>query len=420
MALRMVFCPECGQQIQVDDSKAFCFCPQCGRKIPVSMELPQQSIAPQPGTVSQPEALGQALAFSPEIDRKLEEAAFYYQLSQEKEEAFHQEEPKYYLKAQDLLVDLSEQYPEDYRIWWELCKPVDFWQSSQGTDAWNQYSINEYYFGKALDYAGLPEKRKLITEHDRYVERKKAAWEAEQQRQREAEARCLEQERILAEKKAEEQRILEEQRAKEQRILEEQRAKEQRILEERQAKERRIQEQKRIEEERIRKQEAERKEKERKKQEEERLRKDQEAQRIGAAANAVLWKALYEKNYVQIDNMFFVMDGENGQSITVVLKKVSNVMYLLAFRSDPHKGNAVYKEQTLSIQFNEQGQGVRFDNTLVRVKGIAPPNDVFGIYHDGRGSLWASGMKLQSDLEYVSGLVKRAKKPLLSFSKIFV
>ena len=61
-----------------------------------------------------------------------------------------------------------------------------------------------------------------------------------------------------------------------------------------------------------------------------------------------------------------------------------------------------------------------FDNTLVRVKGIAPPNDVFGIYHDGRGSLWASGMKLQSDLEYVSGLVKRAKKPLLSFSKIFV
>lgn len=153
------------------------------------------------------------------------------------------------------------------------------------------------------------------------MERKKAAWEAEQQRQREAEARRLEQERILAEKKAEEQRIQEEQRAKEQRILEEQRAKEQRILEERQAKERRIQEQKRIEEERIRKQEAERKEKERKKQEEERLRKDQEAQRIGAAANAVLWKALYEKNYVQIDNMFFVMDGENGQSITVVLKK---------------------------------------------------------------------------------------------------
>ena len=90
MALRMVFCPECGQQIQVDDSKAFCFCPQCGRKIPVSTELPQQSIAPQPGTVSQPEALGQALAFSPEIDRKLEEAAFYYKLSQEKEEAFHQ------------------------------------------------------------------------------------------------------------------------------------------------------------------------------------------------------------------------------------------------------------------------------------------------------------------------------------------
>ena len=74
-----------GQQIQVDDSKAFCFCPQCGRKIPVSTELPQQSIAPQPGTVSQPEALGQALAFSPEIDRKLEEAAFYYQLSQVKD-----------------------------------------------------------------------------------------------------------------------------------------------------------------------------------------------------------------------------------------------------------------------------------------------------------------------------------------------
>lgn len=151
MAFRKILCPNCGKETKINDEKEINFCLECGAKI-----------APQgqtPDTISQ----------------KLEEVAFYYQVSQEKNEYMDcNTEPVYYLKAQDLLVDLSEQYSDDYRIWWELSKPIDYGCQVFDADACLQYAINEEYFGKALDCAELSTKKELIAKHDEYVSRKDA------------------------------------------------------------------------------------------------------------------------------------------------------------------------------------------------------------------------------------------------------
>jgi hypothetical protein len=194
MALRKIYCPECGQETQVDDEKAFCFCLQCGNKIMISSEkTSRQTHQPTPQQAKTDE--GSAAEQEKEIEKKLEEVAFYYQLSRDKKEyANLSEEPIYYLKAQDILVDLSQVYPEDYRIWWELCKPIDFNNVSSETDINGQNKINEDYFGKALDKAELNEKRKLIDEHDRYVAEKKAAIEKAEQKRSEEEERARQEE----------------------------------------------------------------------------------------------------------------------------------------------------------------------------------------------------------------------------------
>ncbi len=43
MSLRKIFCPNCGNATQVDDTKAFCFCLQCGNKIILRAEAAPKS-----------------------------------------------------------------------------------------------------------------------------------------------------------------------------------------------------------------------------------------------------------------------------------------------------------------------------------------------------------------------------------------
>lgn len=148
---------------------------KCGSKIelqPVNT-VHKTEAAPATETKSQPLPLQeQGDSF---VDEKLKKVEFYYSLSVDKKEDINlQEEPVYFLKAQDLLVDLSQQYPDDYRVWWELCKPLDFHSPLSGADLYGRLTFNEGYFNKALDLATLDKKKELIDAHDQYLSDKRA------------------------------------------------------------------------------------------------------------------------------------------------------------------------------------------------------------------------------------------------------
>ena len=81
--------------------------------------------------------------------------------------------PEYYEKAQEELLLLSKEFPSDYRVWWELCKPLDYEDPTHTNDINGEYGIVDKFFNKALDLAELDTKRKLIEAKDHYSESKK-------------------------------------------------------------------------------------------------------------------------------------------------------------------------------------------------------------------------------------------------------
>lgn len=367
MGFKKIFCPNCGQQTQVDVNRAFCFCLECGNKIILNLKENKivESQITEDVDENSPDNDSDELTKNKELEKKLEEVSFYYNLSNEKKEYKNvREEPMYYLKAQDILVDLTEEYPDDYRIWWELCKPVDFYISLSGTDCNSNYGINEEYFGKALDRAEINEKKVLIEEHDNYIANKK---------------------------------IMQIQREKEQ--LEEEKKKHEKEREEQQ----RVEDAKRMEEE------------DRQRKEEEKIRIRQE----GIAQSEDIWRSLKNKEYLVINDNYFSFELENNQTIIGVFKMVSNMLYLMAFRIDGNKSNVLYREQTMSIKFDDKGHGLKHDNKPVRIKGFSSPHDILWITLDGMGGLAVNGMPLIFNTEYVGNVIKFAKKPLVSFTKIF-
>lgn len=376
MPIKKVFCPSCGHETQINDEKPFSFCTECGNKI----VLHSQSNSVDKTAQDENSA-------NDEIDKKLEEAAFYYKLSYEKKEYENtRENPTYYLKAQDLLVDLSDQYPDDYRIWWELCKPIDYLCSSEGVDVYNQYRINEDYFNKALDRADLPKKRKLIDEHDKYVNNKAAAIEL-------AEKKLAEQEKLRIEKETAEKKAYEE-KCERERIRREQ--------EEENLRKKAEEENKRREFELIEK--------------EKRLAAERESNQ---ASSKSLWEALSNKDYSMLNNKYFEIKQENNQIIIVIFKLISNMLYLNAFRIDGNKGNTIYQEQSFAMQFNSEGYGIKFDKSNIRIKGFMPPDNLLRITKGQSEAIYVNDRILKSDNDYISNIIKNAKKPLLSFTKIF-
>ena len=357
--MKKILCPSCGHETQINDEKPFSFCTECGNKI---------TLQPQPNIANEARQ-DEILYNNNEISKKLEEADFYYKLSFEKKEYENDtDNPTYYLKAQDLLLDLSEQYPDDYRIWWELCKPVDYMCASFETDAHDQYQINEDYFNKALDRAELPKKRELIDKHDKYVNRKaKSA--------------------VLAKKKlAEKEKIRIEKEAAKKREHEE-----------------------KCERERIQRQ-----------REEEKLQKQAEiARKANRAINEPLWHALANKDYSMLDNKFFEFTQENNQTIIAVFRHISNMLYLNSFRIDGNKGNTLYQDQSFAVQFNNEGYGVKFDNTPIKIKGFMPPENILHVTKANEETIYVNNILLKSDKQYIANIMKSAKRPLFSFSKAF-
>ena len=120
MAFRKVFCPNCGQSIQVDDAKEFCFCSVCGNKImfpPKTQDLTQtfNGVTEQEYDHCQQDVVEETQAKSgfdsvkmAAPEDKMREVEFYYKLSVDKVEYANLKcEPRYYIKGQDLLVDLK-------------------------------------------------------------------------------------------------------------------------------------------------------------------------------------------------------------------------------------------------------------------------------------------------------------------------
>lgn len=163
MALKKIKCPCCGSETLADTSKDKAFCSNCGSMIQIEMPRAEENHAEEKRENLQ-------------LEKSLKEVKFYQDLSIEKDEArFQDKDPEYYLKAQDILVDLSEQYPDDFRIWWELCKPLDFYCPGEGTTA---SKINTYHFDKALRLADLETKKELVRYRDEYEDKKKSVEES--------------------------------------------------------------------------------------------------------------------------------------------------------------------------------------------------------------------------------------------------
>ncbi len=391
MALRKAFCPNCGQPTQIDDLKEFCFCLSCGNKIVVPKK--EHFIQAQSGISAheyKQNVSDHVEAIQSDFDadtmnlcapeNKMKEAEFYYRLSIEKAEYTDiNRDPTYYLKGQDLLVDLSRQYPADYRVWWELSKPMDFDVVLKGNKSMNPSTINSSYFNKALDLAPLEQKMELVKQYDKYNAVKGG---------------------VLAEIKAEQEKKDAEERA---RIEEEQRI--QREAEE---------EKRRLEEIRQR-EENERQERERQEAEQRAAEFAQAQQRKCIS----FWQDLKNKQYGEIDGSYFQFKSPEGIPIIATFKMMANVLYLSAFHIDVHKGNAVYLDQSVAIHFGEEGLAIKFDNSPIVVRAWQPMANKIRIITNPQGGFLVNDLQLVKDEAYVAGISKGAKKPLMSFKKVF-
>lgn len=204
MKFEEVFCPECGEKTKIDLQKECNFCQNCGHKISIA------------GKVSDSTGAGADKTEEKErfnIDEKLEEVKFYYETSIKKKEAIHKDlNPMYYLKAQDLLTELSEQQESDYRIWWELSKPLDYGCEKEANDVEGYLSFNEDHFDKALNLADIETKKKLILKREEYDNRKKEIRLVEEKRLAEEKAEQKRLELEKAEEKRKKQKEIEEKR----------------------------------------------------------------------------------------------------------------------------------------------------------------------------------------------------------------
>lgn len=192
------------------------FCPECGTKNELN-EFAEEML----GNASEQEEIV-------DIDKAFEDILFYYEQSRAKKEAVQERDSEhlFYNRAQSLLKILLKQNSSDYRVWWEACKPIDFWEDTFSEKMIAKYKVNDTYFAKALDYADIETRKKMIEERDSYQKRKKDILG-----------------KIEAEKKAEEDRIAAEKEAVAKKREEEQREKE-RIERERQEQIERIKQEK--------------------------------------------------------------------------------------------------------------------------------------------------------------------------------
>lgn len=390
-----VTCPNCGFQFPLDKTRSFCFCLKCGTKIEVPEQEEKQ---PEVQEEKQTEVKNETPKSEPKskIESALEEAEFYYDTSfNKKEYADTENQPTYYLKAQDLLIDLSTEFESDWRIWWEVSKPIDY-RCTEFTDECRPYTINDMYFQRAVDYAPIEKKKEIIKLSDEYKERKEKYFKMlEEQEER---------------RKSEEQKKKEKEEAEEKERLAKEKAEKEETEKKRAEEERKRKEQ---EEQQKREEEIKRKEQEEQQKREEEQQKEEGMKKI-AAMNPQLYSELANKNYEKIDGGYFFANNADGEKVIVALRVISKMMYLIGFR-EASNNNALYCEQSITVKFNEQGDIVDFGNRPVM---FLPDNSKLNISYIYTGDLNVNNYKLDINVEYVDQLMKKSKKAFIK-SKIF-
>ena len=230
MAFKKYYCPQCGSETQIDDNRDFSFCIECGYKIVVNKkESGFRDESLKNVSHSADVQTKENESKDAELDNKLKEVQFYYDLSNEKEEYLYiNDEPVYYIKGQDLLFELSQQYSRDFRIWWKMSLPVDFIAVLGGKGFLESAEINNMYFQKALDFAPIEEKRNIVGLQDSYNEKKRQLIGLRNIREEEEnkKKRELELEKQRAEEEERRKQMEEAQRAREEELFKAQRDKE--------------------------------------------------------------------------------------------------------------------------------------------------------------------------------------------------
>lgn len=388
MALRDAFCPNCGQPTQINDTKEFCFCLACGSKIQIPKRQQPILVSEETAAEHNPKQRAQEqirvekdTAFNAMAnEEKMKEVEFYYKLSSDKKEYVdNNSEPLYYIKGQDVLVDLSQQYPSDYRVWWEMCKPMDFAVILAGEFSANPGTINMTYFEKALDLAPLDMKMELIKQHDSYLSKKNSIMDKirAEQSAKEAAERAAEEERQKLAQAEEEKRLAEERR----RMQEEQAQREQ-----------------------------------------ERIEAEQRAmafEQKRAQLSIAVWNAIAAKNYSCIDDSYFELKNPEGVTVISVLKVVANILYLTAYHIDEKKNNQSYLDQSLAVHFGNDGTMLKFDNKPVIVRGWPQGNDTIRVQANPNGGCMVNDIPLIQNQQFVLSISKNSKKPLMALKKIF-
>ena len=396
--MAQVFCPECGNSITLENTRQFCFCTQCGTKIDISNHT--ASAANVTAEQSFPDNSDNFNQEENYLEEKLKEVEFYYKLSYEKKEYANEEnQPTYYVKAQDILVDLSGEYEDDYRIWWYMSKPVDY-MCTELVPACRHYEMNEMYFQKALDAAKIADKMEIIKAHDEYIERKKIYFnQIEKQEQQRIEKEKAERER---QEQEEREKLQQEKEKREQ----EEREKLQQEKEEREKEEKAAQE--RAERERVEREEREKQAQLTAKEEQERY--ENEIQPL----NNALWEDFNNKNYEKIDGVYFSYTDEKSDIITVVIKKISNMLHLIAYKKMA-QNNTLYNMQTITVKTDNKGTIIGFDNKPIV---LMSNGSIINIHYGINKTLKVNVFDLVADADYIDYISKIAKKPLIK-SKIF-
>ena len=95
-------------------------------------------------------------------------------------------------------------------------------------------------------------------------------------------------------------------------------------------------------------------------------------------------------------------------------------MYLMALRIDSCNSNKIYLDQNISIKFDGKGHGIKYDNRTIKIRNLIAPQDVLQVLVSTDGEVSVNMFPLIFNKEYVTDMIKRAKKSILNSNKVFI
>ena len=129
MPLISVVCPACAGKIQLDDAKESGFCLYCGNQVLVSEAIQKTTIK---GEVS--------VSGIASLEKMLHNAESFHKLG-------------YLVQEQEILRNLTQEYPGDYRAWWRLAELMMAEPTSLSIGQWASHFVNTEKYEEVCRYA---------------------------------------------------------------------------------------------------------------------------------------------------------------------------------------------------------------------------------------------------------------------------